>query len=326
MYLFQQNLSNQANINLINFFPYSIILYISTLLGSYDLLISTYIMKFILWAGELLSIWAMYILLVHFEMKPNKIAWYALNPLVIIEVNVNMHFEGLMVGFFLLGWWLLIRSRIVASGVFIALSIATKLLPLMLMPFVISYIGVKKSIKLFAVIGVFLLILFTPILANFSFFWQSLDLYFQKFEFNASLYYFLRWIGFQIKGYNMIHVLGPAMAVIALVSILYLWYKYHRSINKNALARYCLFAFTIYLLTATTVHPWYLIFPVALCVFTQFSYPLVWSFLVCLTYVNYSYSPYQENLWFVRFEYLLIIGLIIIQVGDNILGTKKPMI
>ncbi|MEO1628626.1 MAG: mannosyltransferase, partial [Bacteroidota bacterium] len=48
--------------------------------------------------------------------------------------------------------------------------------------------------------------------------------------------------------------------------------------------------------------------PVVLCCFTHFRYPILWSALIGLTYVNYSYETYVENLWVVAIEYSLVLG------------------
>jgi hypothetical protein len=45
-----------------------------------------------------------------------------------------------------------------------------------------------------------------------------------------------------------------------------------------------------------------------LCCFTHWRFPLVWSFLIMLTYTNYLTEPYQENLWLVTVEYLAVAG------------------
>ncbi len=67
-----------------------------------------------------------------------------------------------------------------------------------------------------------------------------------------------------------------------------------------------LFAITLYLICTTTMHPWYTALPIVLCVFTKWRFPIMWSGLIFLTYVNYSYEPYRENLWVVALEYLAV--------------------
>jgi hypothetical protein len=62
----------------------------------------------------------------------------------------------------------------------------------------------------------------------------------------------------------------------------------------------------LYLLLATTVHPWYIATLVALATFTTFTFPYIWSALLIVTYATYLTSTYTENLWFVAMEYALL--------------------
>jgi len=256
--------------------------------------------------GSFLLIWQ---LLKHFQLPKQRGLIYVLNPLIIIEITGNLHYEGAMVFFLLLAFWWLVRSKWAVSGLALALSVASKLLPLMFFPFLIRRLSWRRSYWYFPFIGLTLLALFFPLLngqfiENFS---TSLDLYFRKFEFNGSLYYLLRWIGFQIVGYNLITKFGPALALIVMLGILWVAYK-EKEPNWAKLPERMLFAISLYLLCTTTIHPWYTSLPIVLCLFTRFRYPVAWSGLIMLTYINYSYPEYYENLWIVALEYVMVGG------------------
>jgi hypothetical protein len=150
---------------------------------------------------------------------------------------------------------------------------------------------------------------FAPLL-NSSFvngFGESLDLYFRKFEFNASFYYLIRWIGYQWVGYNVIQTVGPKLGLLAVAAI-GIGGLLDKKTDWPSLMQRCLWAIMAYLLLATTVHPWYAILPLALSVFTRYRFPLVWTALIWLTYINYSYPIYRENLWVVGLEYVVVVG------------------
>jgi uncharacterized membrane protein len=69
---------------------------------------------------------------------------YALNPLIIIEYTGNLHFESLMI-LFLLGAILFSdRGNMVRSSIFMAASIASKLLTFILVPFMHFSFNGKK--------------------------------------------------------------------------------------------------------------------------------------------------------------------------------------
>ena len=266
------------------------------------------VMKCFLLAGEVGSLYLISKLLKKFELPKKNILIYAINPLIIIEIMGNLHFEGLMIFFLLLTYYLLVRGKIIHAAGAMALSVASKLLPLIFLPFLIRRLGWKRSIIFFSALGIFILLLFAPLtnhlfLGNFG---ESLDLYFRRFEFNGSIYYLLRWYGFKIVGYNLIHLFGPLLAVITLLSILSLAF-FENDKNWEGLALKMMIGICIYLALTTTVHPWYLSLPLVFVVFTTFRFPILWSGLIFLTYNNYSYEQYYDNLWLVAIEYILVL-------------------
>lgn len=277
------------------------------------------VMKLFLLACEIGSLAIMYRLLRdHFGQDKalgiaatpvGSLLLYWLNPLIIVEICGNLHFEGAMVFFLLLAFWLLIKNKWARAGMAMAASVASKLLPLLLLPYLIRRLWGKPFWIFSVALGTTILLFFAPLLAAefLDGFGSSLDLYFRKFEFNASLYYLAREIGYSAVGWNLIAKIGPAMGLAAALSILLLAALDGRT-SWRSLAEGWMWAFLIYLSLATTIHPWYLSVPLALACFTRWRFPFVWSFLIMLTYTNYITDPYQENLWLVSVEYALVIG------------------
>lgn len=70
-----------------------------------------------------------------------------------------------------------------------------------------------------------------------------------------------------------------------------------------------LFAVSFYFLLSTTVHPWYVATPLLLSIFTKYNFPIVWSFLVMLSYSAYGKNGFDENLWLVALEYFVMVGV-----------------
>jgi hypothetical protein len=137
---------------------------------------------------------------------------------------------------------------------------------------------------------------------------SSVNLYFQKFEFNASIYYLLREIGYKIYGYNVIGTAGKILAFLTFSGVLFI------SWNSKNLFVGALAILTLYFAMATTVHPWYATNLLVIAIFTKLRYPIVWSYSIFLSYATYQTNLYQENLWLVAIEYLLVFGMMIYEV------------
>ncbi|MET4073338.1 hypothetical protein [Hymenobacter sp. UYCo722] len=232
---------------------------------------------------------------------------YLLHPLVVVELTGNLHFEALALCFVLLAIWLLHRQQWTRSAGAMGLAVAAKLLPLLALPLLARRLGWRRFAAYSAVVAGTLLVLFAPFISvalvvNIS---RSLNLYFRSFEFNASIYYVLRAIGYHLTGYNKIALIGPALALVAALFGLGLAWRERRP-TLATLPAVLLLLFTGYYALATTVHPWYITPLIALAPLTRFRYPLVWGGAAVLSYAAYRTTDYTENLWLVGLEYFIL--------------------
>ncbi|UZR94469.1 hypothetical protein [Chondrinema litorale] len=203
------------------------------------------------------------------------------------------------------------RKQIVLAAIFFSFSVASKLLPLMFLPLLFFVLEWKKAIKFYLITGLMILLLFVPFLnqemiTNLG---SSVNLYFQKFEFNASIYYVIRWIGYQVKGYNIIQTAGVRLSyfVVAFIFIMSL----SKPFDYKSLFIKMLFAISIYFFTATIIHPWYVCSLVAISIFTEFKFSYLWSALAIVSYATYNNAEYKENLLLTTLEYTLVYGYLI---------------
>jgi hypothetical protein len=155
------------------------------------------------------------------NLEKEKIHYYFLNPLVIIELTGNLHFEGVMMCFFGIGIFYFFKNRIFLAATFIAFSILTKLLPLIMLPLFLKH--TPKYVKFYLIILCNLIIAFLPFftydfLQNYT---NTIGLWFTKFEFNASFYYLIRSIGYFFTGYNIISIYGWVSPIIIIFTITY---------------------------------------------------------------------------------------------------------
>lgn len=273
------------------------------------------VMGTVLMASEFGILYFLYKLLPRAGIHIKHMLLYALNPLVILEACGNLHFEGLMIFFFLGAYWFLYRKYYLLFSLFFALSIMTKLITLVLYPLFFNRLGFKKFFGLGVIISLCIAVSFIPfmdqeLISNFS---DSLDLYMRKFEFNASIYYLLRHIGFQLTGYNEIAQIGPLLALSFVLLCLGVYLL--QVLNDKSILYRALIILTGYLFLSTTVHPWYLISLIALSAFTNFKYPMVWSLLIYISYHTYQSVPYRENLWLVAAQYLALAIFLLVDTG-----------
>ena len=261
--------------------------------------------------AELGTAWLLLALLPGLGKPPERALRYLLHPLTIVEISGNLHFEGILFFFLLLAIWLLSRHRWAASALALALAVATKLVPLLALPLLVKRLGWRRFIVYSAALTGTLLLLFSPFISidlfiNIS---RSLKLYFRNFEFNASIYYLVRALGYWLTTYNEIAIIGPLLAVASgAIGLVLAWRE--RSHSMASLFQSLLLMLTAYYALATIVHPWYLTVLIGLSAMSRFRYPLVWGGLAVLSYAAYRTSAYTENLWLVGLEYVLTFAVL----------------
>lgn len=284
----------------------------SALLFGNNLLGNIITMRIFIIAAEFGSIWVLIKLLKYYKLPQTYVLLYALNPLIIIELSGSLHFEALMIFFLLFAFYLYLNSYNISAAVAFAIAVNVKLIPLLLVPYLLFSLTKRQAAYFLGILGVITGLLHLPFInATFVYhFWDSLDLYFQKFEFNASLYYLVRWVGWQVKGYNIIQSAGPIMAIISTVTIVGASWKFRDRSLRNLPLIYII-ALTVYYLFSTTIHPWYISSLLAFVPLTGLLFPIAWSALIPLTYITYMTSAYTENLWLIALEYLIVTAVIV---------------
>lgn len=250
---------------------------------------------------------------------------YALNPFIIIELTGNLHFEAVMLFFFVWSLYLLLQRKWVLSAILLALSVSIKLIPLLFLPLFYQWfiapnkdsriVSIKGLLRFLGYVGIVVgvtIALFLPFLSPdlISSYSNSVGLWFRNFEFNASIYYIAREIGYLFRGWNEIAIIGKIMPVLTILFLLIIS-LFRKNRTPQQLITALLLGLSFYYFTTTTMHPWYLAFLVLLCTFTNYRYPIVWSLLILLSYQAYANNPWSENLWFITVEYAIVYGFLI---------------
>lgn len=262
-------------------------------------------------------------LLVALGFNKNRIFWYLLNPLVIIELTGNLHFEGVMLFFFIWGMYMLFNRKLFLAALLIALSISTKLLPLVLLPVFLRFFKLKELVYFYVLVIGLNVLLFLPFLSQdlITKYGQTIGLWFTNFEFNASVYYLIREIGYWIKGYNIIHITGKIIPIFMVGFILYRGFANEKK-DMNQLFLNFLIVLSVYFFLSTTVHPWYVINVLLVSLFTKYNFALLWSWAVFLSYHAYSNEFFKENLWLIGLEYVLVFVFLFFERQNKLEGFK----
>ncbi len=258
--------------------------------------------------------------------KPVHLAsLYFLNPLIIIELTGNLHFEGVMIFFLACGWLFTLYSNPIRAGIYYALAICIKLVPLMLLPFLLRKLALKELVIFFLTLGLSIVAFCIPFFqpGTGTNYLATVSLWFKNFEFNASIYYLLREAGFYLTGYNQIALLGKLMAFFAFFIIMWLALRKNFTKETGWFANMLLALFSFYMLS-TTVHPWYISMLVFTCIFTNFRFPIVWSFSIALSYAAYRQPVVTEYPLLQWLEYLPVLIFFIWELYRR--GGKKSAV
>ncbi|HEX2898531.1 MAG TPA: class I SAM-dependent methyltransferase, partial [Bacteroidia bacterium] len=220
----------------------------------------------------------------------------------VVELAGNCHFEALMIFFLLAAMWLLMKWGLLPAAPLLALSIGSKLLPVLIFPFLVRRLGWWRTI----LFGLLTLACCLPMfwwmfsgdrLAHFG---ESLRLYFQHFEFNGGLYYATK----AVLGHWANRILPWVMVGLILLSAL-------RERNRvwTGLPVAAMLALTLYQLHSPVLHPWYVTPLVALAAMGHYRYPILWSFLLPFTYIAYFMpGEIRESNLLLWAEYALLFG------------------
>lgn len=294
--------------------PLHQLFFVLSALAGESLIGNILILRLVILAFEALNLWLIYKILKNWNLPISRLWLYAFNPLVILELTGNLHFEALVITGILGMLYGLSKAKVAQSTFAWAWAVGVKLTPLMLGPLMLKAWGRYRFLPFLAyatgLIGLFLLPLLVT--GNFSNFWQSFRLYQSNFEFNASVWYLVRWISRFFMDYNPLVYVGPFLSGLALLAILSISFFYKTQNPKNV-ASAIVWIYLVYLLLQTVVHPWYLLPAFAVGVLVGNRVFLIWTGLAFLSYSAYSVNPVSENWMLVLLEYVVLTVVVIFE-------------
>ena len=283
---------------------------LAAIISKHSILGSVVILRLLLIGADIGILFFGKKLLRKLQLPTMNIYWFILNPLVIVELTGNLHFEGLMLFFFVMALYYVHTQKWHLAALTMALSIAVKLVPILSLPLFLNKLGWKKSIRFCLTVGIVFMLLFAPFLKDnfFENYSATIGLWFSKFEFNASFYYLLNWGVETILNFELIHSMG--VIVVSFIGLQIIYQLLQNKTKTTALITTVLWVFTGYYLISTTVHPWYIISLLLLSIFTPFKFAKVWSYTLILSYFAYHQFSVEEKGVILCLEYLPVLGVL----------------
>ena len=249
---------------------------------------SFYVLKGLVVLLELLALF-----LLARMVPPGLLLLFSWNPVVLIAGAGQAHTDALLALPIVVAVWASRRDRWGLSGAAIALAAHVKLWPALAAG---AFLRRRSALVWGLGLGLLLAIPFWEpgVLSRVA---QSLDLYVRYFEFNAGPYYAVKEVLRAFTGDDWSKQLGPFLRNVYAVLVVLIWAIASRRRWGLESVLYALAAWQI--ITATTVHPWYLYAPLLLAVIRGREY-LSWQWLSAAsvgTYLLYIGGPYWSFVW-----------------------------
>ncbi len=277
-----------------------------------SLLASVVAMKLVIVLMELASLLLLGRLLEAAGKPANLSLLYALNPLVIVELTGNLHFEAAMVCFCLASVWWLSRERWLLAALALSLAVASKLIPLIFLPLLLPRLSWRRNLAFHSGVLTLSAASFLPFLGlrQLPNFLASVGLYYQKFHFNAGLYRLLRTALEAADELELAEQSALLLAPAVVLGIVVVAWSSRKG-GVGGLLEGMHAALFIYLLGASIVHPWYACPLLAFAPFARTRVAVLWSVLLPLTYITYATLPWGEWYGLTGLEYGALAGYLL---------------
>lgn len=259
-------------------------------------------MKWALVACDLLTIWVLVLWLRDTSRSPWLALVYAWNPLVILEVAHSGHIDALGALWIAVSAWMLSTGRTMRASVAFVLAVATKLLPIVLVPLYWKRIRVRDA----AVAALVLAALYYPFRSAGLLPLGAVPNVVAFIRFNGPLFKWLALTFDPQKAAGVALVAGLAIAA---------WMRFRRGADDPAAWAWPM---AVSLAAAPVIYPWYLLYFTPF-LFTRASLPLiVWTYSVIPVYIVWHLSKFGHR-WFVPapvmwVEFGVVVGAMVLMV------------
>ena len=288
--------------------PFSIYLFSFCAFFTNDLDVNVFVMHLLMLCFQLPGIY--YGMKICKKIGVNKlnVFFLFLHPLYLAEVLGSLHFEGVMIPMCLMFLYFMISRFDLWASFILSLAIHIKLIPLFLFFVLFSYLSFYRFFKIFlAVIFVTLLLCFGLLNSiNIYNFFDSVFLYFGKFEFYSFIYVYFQSINIQFW-ITVVNILFICTSI--------LWFRNKKISWEKSIP----IVLIIYYLFSSTVHPWYSLFVLMFLPFSNLKSTFVFPTLCFVSYLFYDIGDGVALRIVYLLSYFITIGFLIF----DLLQLKK---
>lgn len=240
------------------------------------------------------SIWLLVLLIRSRKLPPNRLALYALNPLVLVYIAGEGHLDVIQVFFILLCLHLFDRNKPAFAFFSLGCGAMVKYFAVLVAPFLVTSKNWKKTVYLVVTPA----ICYLPFWSTGTDLFSSLVLLGTVNSYNDSIAVILR------------SLLGPYSVVGSLVLLLVCLSLIFLVVHEPLRSSYLTFGCALLLLS--TLNPWYL---VLVAPFLPFFPSWAWLYLMAVSipylYVQYHTAVFYQSNWITLFEYLPFYAMVI---------------
>ncbi len=229
-------------------------------------------------ASTLFDLGSVIVLLKILKMRgaENRVIIYAWNPLVVVEFASSGHADSMAVFFVLLTYYLL-RDRPTAAGAALAMGVASKLYPILFVPFFLL-----RNPRVMPGFLAVLVLLYLPFAGAGLKMFEGLEVFLRYAKFNPGLFSVLEYaLGFEAAKHASIILVALAYPfVLRCRDLVWGWYL----------------ILTLYLVLSPMVHPWYVAWGLSLAPLVGSYSWVAFSALISLSYLLVQKTP-QGIIW-----------------------------
>ncbi|MCS7054069.1 MAG: hypothetical protein NZM09_10105 [Ignavibacterium sp.] len=261
-------------------------------------------LKLLLLITEILTIIFIFLTLKNLNKDQKYTLIYALSPLPIMQFFIDAHVDGFGITLFAAFFYLVSKNKWLYSYFVLGLSITSKLITIMIYPFLLRGRSIKNFMALIIVPSITVCLIYVPYSIN-GFPFESLLIFVQNWYSNASVFTLFQ------KIFNDNFLSRIFSMALFFVSFVWLYFSKKELIEKSYLI------FTLFFIFSPVVHPWYITW-VAFLTAINFR----WSGVVFISTISISNiyamnyiinKKWEMNEWLLLFEYLPVIILLAIE-------------